>query len=243
MERADSAPVGTFYVPRPWGATVELDEAAAHHANVKRLRPGDVVRLTDGGGRRSMGLIVELAKRRMSISVDASSIVDDAPQRIVELWTPVGDRDRMLWLAEKAVELGVSVWRPILYQRSRSVSPRGEGEAFNEKVRLRMVGALEQSGGAWLPTRHPETGLQAALAAARGVEGIVLDGAAEPIRELRLPLSTPVALAFGPEGGFAPEERHAFADAGWRAGSLGPNVLRFETAGIAALAIIRSLTS
>jgi 16S rRNA (uracil1498-N3)-methyltransferase len=51
----------------------------------------------------------------------------------------------------------------------------------------------------------------------------------------------PVAIACGPEGGFEPSERAAFADAGWRAASLGPNVLRFETAGIAGLTLARAL--
>jgi 16S rRNA (uracil1498-N3)-methyltransferase len=51
----------------------------------------------------------------------------------------------------------------------------------------------------------------------------------------------PVALALGPEGGLEPDERAAFADAGWRTASLGENVLRFETAGIAGVTLVRSL--
>jgi 16S rRNA (uracil1498-N3)-methyltransferase len=243
VERADRPPISTFYLPGPWSATVELDEVAAHHASVKRLRVGDPVRLSDGNGRRASGTIDALAKRRTSIHVDAGSIVDETPLPIIELWPPVGDRERMLWLAEKAVELGVSVWRPVIYRRSRSVTPRGEGETFNEKVRLRMVNALEQSGSAWLPTGHAETTLDAALAGATGVDGIVLDAAGTPIRQLVDTVRAPIGIAFGPEGGLEPEERRAFADAGWRGSSLGANVLRFETAGIAAVAIVRSFTA
>jgi 16S rRNA (uracil1498-N3)-methyltransferase len=243
VERADRAAVGTFHAPGEWGATVELAESAAHHAGVKRLRVGDVVRLTSGDGRRATGTIDELAKRRVSIAVEADSLVVEAPPCHVELWAPVGDRERMLLLAEKSVELGASAWRPIVYRRSRSVSPRGEGEAFGEKVRLRMMNALEQSGAAWLPARHPETTLDAALAAGGGVHGIVLDVDGAPLSELRGLLRAPIAIALGPEGGLEPDELRLFAAAGWRAASLGPNVLRFETAGIAALAIVRSLTS
>jgi len=243
VERADRAPVSTFHAPGQWGATVELAEAAAHHAGVKRLRAGDVVGLTSGDGRRATGTIAELAKRRVSIAVDADSLVLEAAPSRVELWAPVGDRERMLLLAEKAVELGASAWRPIVYRRSRSVSPRGEGDAFGEKVRLRMVNALEQSGAAWLPSRHAETTLDAALAAAGQVRGIVLDAAGAPMSALRDLARPPIAIALGPEGGLEAEEVGQFTDAGWRTASLGPNVLRFETAGIAALAIVRSFTS
>jgi 16S rRNA (uracil1498-N3)-methyltransferase len=143
-------------VPGAWGARIELDEAAAHHAGVKRLEPGDVVRVTSGDGRRATGTIAELARKRLVVSLEDASIEQQAAPPHVELWAPVGDRERMLLLAEKAVELGASAWRPILYRRSRSVSPRGEGEAFREKARQRMISALEQSGSAWLPVMHAD---------------------------------------------------------------------------------------
>ena len=246
VERADRAPVGTFHAPGDWGATVELDAAAAHHAGVKRLAVGNVVRLTSGDGRRATGTIAALAKRRLTVALDAEAVelVPALPR--VELWAPVGDRERMLMLAEKAVELGASAWRPIVYHRSRSVTPRGEGEAFRDKVRLRMSAALEQCGGAWLPEQHAEVTLEAALEAALGasdaVAGVLLDVTGQPISALRGALRSPLAVALGPEGGLEPAERASFLAAGWRAASLGANVLRFETAGIAALALIRSLT-
>lgn len=262
VERADRAPVATFHAPGHWGARVELDEAAAHHAGVKRLQSGDAVRLSSGDGRRANGTIAELAKRRLSVAVDAGSIERvPAPSR-VELWAPVGDRDRMLLLAEKVVELGASAWRPVVYHRSRSVSPRGEGEAFREKVRLRMTSALEQSGSAWLPAMHDEVPLEVALRAwgevageAHGAElgaglgaghgvlhGVLLDLTGAPLLALRESLTAPIAIALGPEGGLEPAELALFDVAGWRTASLGANVLRFETAGIAALALVRSFT-
>lgn len=242
VERADRSPVGTFYAPGDWGATVELDEAAAHHAGVKRLAAGDVVRLTSGDGRRATGTIATLGKRRFSVALDEGSVEQVPALPRVELWAPVGDRERMLLLAEKAVELGASAWRPVVYHRSRSVTPRGEGEAFREKVRLRMIAALEQSAGAWLPAQHAELALEAALGAANGVGGLLLDAAGQPFSAQRDAFRPPLSVALGPEGGLEADERARFLAAGWRATSLGANVLRFETAGIAALALIRSLT-
>jgi 16S rRNA (uracil1498-N3)-methyltransferase len=240
VERSNRPPVATFFSPGAWGASVELDEAAAHHAGVKRLQVGAAVRLTSGDGRLAEGTIAELAKRRMRIAIEESSREQvPAPAR-VELWAPVGDRERMLLLAEKAVELGASAWRPVIHRRSRSVTPRGEGDAFRDKVRLRMQNALEQCGAAWLPESFAEVTLDVAMRDAGPVQGVLLDGAGSPLVSLRDALHAPVAIALGPEGGLEPDERDRFLIAGWRAASLGANVLRFETAGIAALAMVRS---
>jgi len=244
VEREDRAPVGTFHAPGAWqrAACVELDADAAHHAMVKRLAVGDVVRLSSGDGRRAIGEIAELSKRRLIVQV-ADDAIDEAsaPPR-VELWAPVGDRDRMLMLAEKCVELGASVWRPIVYNRSRSVTPRGEGDAFREKVTLRQINALEQCGGAWLPEMLPETALDTALSEAgtAGRGSLLLDVDGESMADVAQSLELPVRIAMGPEGGLEESERAKFIRAGWRPVSLGANVLRFETAGIAALAIVRS---
>jgi 16S rRNA (uracil1498-N3)-methyltransferase len=241
VERADRAPVGTFHAPGAWGAVVELGEAPARHAMVKRLSAGDPVRLSSGDGRRASGIILDVAKRHLRIEIAPDSMETVPASPYVELWAPVGDRERMLMLAEKAVELGLSAWRPIVYRRSRSVSPRGEGEAFRDKLRLRMIGALEQSGGAWLPELHAEMELEDALSTSSGTSRILLDVGGPPLIALRDAVRPPVAIALGPEGGLEPDERDRFAAAGWRPASIGANVLRFETAGIAALALVRSL--
>jgi len=249
VEREDRAPVGTFYAPGAWGPAVELDEGAAHHASVKRLVVGDPVRLTSGDGRRVRATITELAKKRLVVSTLGETAEEVLPPTPVELWAPVGDRERMLWLAEKATELGLTAWRPVIYRRSRSVSPRGEGEAFREKVRARMISALEQSGGAWLPELLPETTLDRALPDVPWESGLLLDAGGNPLRSMlsrltphdsRLTSSPRLTLSLGPEGGLDPDERDEFLAVGWRRASLGPNVLRFETAAIAALAIVRS---
>ena len=244
VERANRAPVGTFYAPGAWGPIVELDEGAAHHANVKRLSVGDPVRLTSGDGRRVHATITELAKRRFLVSTAGEDVEQVAAPIAVELWAPVGDRERMLWLAEKATELGLAAWRPVIYRRSRSVSPRGEGEAFGEKVRARMISALEQSSGAWLPEVMPDFTLDRALADARPGTRILLDAAGELLPQSLSRFTSHdsrFTLSLGPEGGLDVDERDLLVNAGWRPASLGPNVLRFETAAIAALAIVRSL--
>ncbi|MFL5618401.1 MAG: RsmE family RNA methyltransferase [Gemmatimonadaceae bacterium] len=241
MDGAHRPVVATFYAPGEWPLRVVLDAGASRHASVKRLAVGDPVRLTSGDGRRVHGEIAVLARERLEVDCDHASLeLVPAPPHVA-LWAPVGDRDRMLLLAEKAVELGASSWRSMVYRRSRSVAPRGEGAAFRDRLRARVIAALEQSGGAWLPTIEPESNSLDAIAS--GIQGhaILLDSFGTPIVDVMREVHEPVVMACGPEGGLEPAEREAFADKGWRAASLGPNVLRFETAGIAGLTLARAL--
>ena len=202
MDDSHRAVVATFYAPGTWPDRLVLDESASHHASVKRLATGDAVRLTSGDGRRVHGVIAALTRQRLEVECDHASleIVPALPD--VALWAPVGDRERMLLLAEKAVELGASSWRSIVYRRSRSVAPRGEGPAFLEKLRARMIAALEQSGGAWLPTIEPEISSLDAIGSGVHGHAILLDTFGAPVVDVLAEAHEPVAIACGPEGGF-----------------------------------------
>lgn len=223
------------------GATVMLDEGAARHMRVLRLEVGAVVGVRDGQGHVGAGQLVRLSKTHAHVEIAEAVRVEPLPP--VHLLVPVADRDRMLWLAEKAAELGATSWRPVLWRRSRSVSPRGEGVSFLAKVRARMEGALAQSEGAWLPQLFPEANLERAILAAPAGDRIVLDPAGEPLIGEPLigePFRAPVVLAVGPEGGLEADEIAELEQAGFRRRSLGPTILRFETAAIGALAIART---
>ncbi|MBI1809504.1 MAG: RsmE family RNA methyltransferase, partial [Gemmatimonadetes bacterium] len=211
-----------------------------------RIDAGQPVRLLDGQGGTGEGTLVRLAKRNASVHVDRAARVD--PPAAVHLIVPIADRDRMLWLAEKATELVTTSWRPVLWKRSRSVSPRGEGPVFQQKIAARMASALEQSRGAWLPTVYPDATLERAIAAAPDGVRFVLDGAGAPFaRALSAALATSsaggvpaITIAVGPEGGFEEGELAQLGEAGFRAASLGQTVLRFETAAVAGLSVVRT---
>ena len=237
MERPHRA-VTTFFAPETpvSGSPITLGAEVAHHARVRRLDTGAAVRLTDGVGTVGEGTIVRITKQSVIVDVTEVALVD--PPEPVHLVVPVADRDRMLWLAEKATELGLTSWRPLLWRRSRSVSPRGEGSMFQAKVRARMVSALEQSGGAWLPASYPDATVERAIAAAPPGVRLLLDADGDPM--LDAAIAGPVTIAIGPEGGVEPEERDLLVEAGWTPVSLGNTVLRFETAAVAALAITRA---
>ena len=238
VERSRPSSVATFFAneaPVTGGVTM-LGEDAAHHMRVRRMGPSDRVRLTDGAGTIGMGSLVRLTKTQCTIEVDSTEHVDPAAE--IHLLVPIADRDRMLWLAEKATELGVTTWRPVLWRRSRSVSPRGEGTTFQGKIRARMIAALEQSGGAWLPALYPDAPLERALAATPAGPRMVLDAAGEPI--LSASVAAPLTIATGPEGGIDDDERAALLEAGFTPVALAANILRFETAALAGLAIARA---
>ena len=254
MERARGArshvSLPTFVTDEPFSApsTVTLGEEESHHMRVRRLVSGVRVRLLDGQGTVGEGVLTQLAKRHATVSVERSEQVE--PPLAIHLLLPVADKDRMLWLAEKATELGVASWRPVVWKRSKHVNPRGEGPMFHQKVRARMVSALGQSGGAWLPAMYPDSTPENAIAARPESAALVLDADAptlvtvlsEGLETLKVfGAPTAVTIAIGPEGGFEPSELVALKLAGFHPAALGANVLRFETAAIAGIAAVRAV--
>lgn len=226
----------TFFAQAPLApGDFTLDEAAAHHASVRRLRVGDEVSITDGLGFRRTGRVAELSKKALTVTIEKVEQVPQPPP--IHLFVPVADRDRMLWLAEKATELQVTSWTPVMYQRSKSVTPRGEGEAFDKKIRARMISALEQSHGTWLPEILPMNEVTHVRTIER-LPAVVLDRGGAPLGSHRGVVAG-MSIAVGPEGGFEPDEIEFLRSAGWSVASLGNTTLRFETAAIAALAIAR----
>ena len=220
--------------------TCVLDEQAARHMRVLRLDVGALVGLRDGAGGVAEGQLVRLSKSQAHVEVH--SVEHREPLPAVHLLVPVADRDRLMWLSEKAAELACTSWRPVLWRRSRSVSPRGEGPTFQAKVRARMEGALAQSEGAWLPQLFPEATVERAALAAPDGARFVLDPDGPPLVGPSTPwFAAPVTLAVGPEGGVERDELALLEAAGFQRASLGATILRFETAAVAALAIVRTV--
>ncbi len=239
VERDHRPGVAHFYSGEPLltpGALV-LGEDAAHHARVRRLSVGAPVTVRDGSGTLASGTLVRMAKQHLELELGAPRCPPPLPP--VHLLVPVADKERMLLLAEKATELGVTTWRPVLWRRSRSVAGRGEGSMFAQKVESRMIGALLQSEGAWLPQRFMESNAERAIAAlpAEGTR-LLLDPEGEPMASVKL--RGPVVLAVGPEGGLEPDETDRLVESGFRRVAIAGNILRMETAAIVALGVVRT---
>jgi 16S rRNA (uracil1498-N3)-methyltransferase len=241
VERDRRTALATFYCEGPLvaGIPVTPSEDVRHHLRARRLDDGDAVQLSNGDGLLAAATIRARGKRDVELAI--SSVTRVARQPAIHLRAPVADRDRMLWLAEKATELEVATWQGVRFRRSASVTPRGEGEGFSAKMRARMVSALEQSGGAWLPpilhdadmdstTREP--GLR-----------VVLDRSGQPLASLLgggHDSAEGVTLMVGPEGGIEDDELALLETGGWLRARLGAATLRFETAAVAAIGAIRA---
>ena len=240
MERSGRAAAVTFYSPDDFvaGVTVTLGDEAAQHARVIRIGAGEPVQLRNGRGVGASGVLARVSKR--SLTVDVSEVWEIERLPPIHMLVPVADRDRMLYLAEKVTELGATSWRPVMWRRSRSVGPAGDGPAFQSRLKGRMIAALTQSDGGWLPEIFPSAPPTRALAAAPEGSRLLLDAAADASL-LSIELSGPVSIAVGPEGGLDLCERDEMMEGGFTPVSLVGGTLRFETAGIAALAIARSM--
>ena len=240
MERTDRAAAVTFFSPDAFtpGTPITLGDDAAQHARVLRIGTGEHVELRDGKGNAARGSLARVAKRSLSVDVDEVWQIPNLPP--VHMLVPVADRDRMLYLAEKCTELGATSWRPVMWRRSRSVGPAGDGPAFQSRLKGRMIAALTQSAGGWLPEIYPSAPLSRAIAASPDGSRILLDAAAGQTL-LSTDVASPVTIAIGPEGGLDSKERDEIIEGGFTPASLVGGTLRFETAGMAGLAIARSM--
>ena len=218
------------------GEIVGLARAELRHLRALRLSPGDGLRLTDARG-------VLWAARLGGGDGEARLVerLDPPPPLEVELWAAVGNKQASLWLVEKAAEFGLRRLHPVETARSASVADAGRSAGFWEKARRRALSAVKQSGSAWAPEIMPPAPLEERLRALEaGGLRVVLDPEGPPLASVLDAWSTsterPILLV-GPEGGLEESELSACASVGFRPASLGPTVLRFETAAVGALAV------
>jgi len=210
-----------------------------HIARVLRARPGDAVTLFDGAGAELRARIVRVGRAETELAPDETArddAADAAPGRTpVVLLTAVPKGGRMDFLVQKCSELGVSRIVPIIAARSVT-RPEPDRGARWEKIARE---AARQCGRADVPVVGAPLALAAALAAPElPARRLVLspDPAGQPLRAL-LPDPAPTALLIGPEGGLSDAETTATRGAGFVSASLGPLILRVETAAIVAVAL------
>jgi 16S rRNA (uracil1498-N3)-methyltransferase len=221
------------------GATLRLPQPVAHHAaRVLRLRDGADIVLFDGrGGEYRAMLQVDGAGARALIGA-FDPVERESPLSLTLLQALVA-AEKLDWIVEKAVELGVA--RLLVVPMQRSVV-RLDGERGSRRLRhWREIAraACCQCGRNRLPAVDLCAGLDAAMSLLPdGAARLLLDPAATPA--LPEPI-TSAAILVGPEGGLTDAESSAAQAAGFVAMRLGPRTLRTETAGLAALAALQAL--
>jgi 16S rRNA (uracil1498-N3)-methyltransferase len=216
------------------GVTVELPASAGHRARVLRLREGDVVTLFDGTGGEWNGVFLARDKVQARTFVD----VERESPLAITLVQGVSSGERMDYTVQKAVELGVAAIQPLI---TRKGVVRLEGERASARVshwRKVAVAACEQCGRNRVPEILPLLDFPQYEPPA-GVPKLLLSAQGRSIREFEV--TRQAVVAAGPEAGFAQEEQAALERAGFAKTSLGPRILRTETAALAALAALSAL--
>jgi 16S rRNA (uracil1498-N3)-methyltransferase len=207
---------------------------------VLRLQPGMAVTLFDGEGREAPATILRMGRSEVSVEAAAAREVDRELWRRVTLAMGMPANDRMDALVEKATELGVAVIQPLVCERSVLRLSGERAQKRREHWQAIAVAACEQSGRARVPVVEPVLELPAWLRelppAAAGRCVLSLSPQARPLHAAA-PGGEALFLS-GPEGGLAPAEEQAAVDAGFAPVTLGPRVLRADTAPLAALAWI-----
>ena len=224
------------------GAEIALPEsAAAHVARVLRLRAGDPLTVFDGRGSACRAEIATIAGSRVTVRLlDRLAERTESPLAVT-LIQAVSRGERMDWTLQKATELGVSTIAPVLAARSVVRLDARQAEAKLKHWQAVVVAACEQSGRSVLPELRSAEPLRTYLERPAGPGlRLVLDPGADVELAALPPAGREVHLLIGPEGGLDDQELEAARSTGFRPVRLGPRVLRTETAGTVALAVLQS---
>ena len=240
-----------FHCPAPLATGLELDlpPGAARHVQVLRLQPGDALMLFNGEGGEFEATVLKMGRSDVRVLVGAHHAIEREAARAVHLLAGITANERMDWLVEKATELGVASITPLVAERSVL---KLKGERADKKIahwQAVAVAACEQCGRNRVPVVHGAVDL-AAWVRAQGTSQAQAAGAQRLLLSLRAgtaplykaaaqhPPGGPVVFLSGPEGGLSAVEEDLALAHGFAPVTLGPRVLRAETAPLAALAAL-----
>ena len=232
-----------FFCPLPLhtGDVLSLPPSAARHVQVLRLQPGDCITLFNGQGGEFAATVMRMGRSDVEVQIGAHNTTERETACAVHLLAGITANERMDWLVEKATELGATSLTPLTAERSVL---KLKGERAEKKLAHWQgvaVAAAEQCGrnrvtrideaqtlAAWLAQHPAGTGVRLVLSLSPGTQ---------PLRTA-VQGHTDVTLLSGPEGGLTPAEETLALAAGFVPVTLGPRVLRAETAPLAVLAAL-----
>lgn len=222
-------------------ATLELSAAQSHYiATVMRRRAADAIRLFNGRDGEWSATIAESSRKTVRVQVSAQTRPQDAVPDVTVFFAPV-KKAPTEWLVEKATELGARRLQPVMTQRT-------QGHVSPERLRAHAVEAAEQSWRLSVPEIAPPAPLFRALESwPKDAPILYCDerGRAPPTLsalQAARGRKEPWGILVGPEGGFAPEEQTRLdAWPGLVIASLGPRIVRAETAAVMALTLWQSV--
>ena len=226
------------------GPGLALPAGAARHVQVLRLQPGDALTLFDGQGGEYQARVERMGRSEVVVDVQQHSAIERESPLPVHLALGMPANERMDWLVEKATELGMASLQPLVTERTvlrlngeRALKKQAHWQAI-------AIAACEQCGRNRVPTVHEPLALPDWLKARTITPGWLLSlvkGSVAPLLRLaqqRASLAGGLTLLSGPEGGLSANEERLALAAGFAPVSLGPRVLRAETAPLAVLGLL-----
>lgn len=223
---------------------VRITGADVHHARqVLRIRPGEELLISDGTGRDYRCAVRSLEEGEILAEVLAAAEDRELPSSLI-LYQGLVKGDKMEWIIQKAVELGVSCIVPVVTKNTVVKLEKKKEEGKRRRWQAIAEGAAKQSKRGIIPEIGPVLTLEQALGEAEGCDVRLFayeheEGMAGTARELKkVQAGQQIAVFIGPEGGFSPEEVKLAQKRGCSSISLGKRILRAETAGLALLSVL-----
>ncbi len=212
-------------------------DEAKHLSRVLRVEPGQIYELSDNH-QKYLGKITTVDKDIVRFEI-IETLPPERDTPAIHLYVAIIKFEHFEWGIEKATELGVNRIVPVQASRTEHGLDKAVAKRMDRWRRI-LVESSQQSRRSFLPELGEPMRFRDVVAQAAGVR-LILDENREGQKLAELgKKGDPISLLIGPEGGWTDEERVLASSAGWKAASLGPRILRAETAWLAALAILRA---
>lgn len=231
-----------FYCANLTASTTTMilpDDIFRHAIQVLRMKPGALLSLFDGQGLEYQVQLEQVDKRQASVVLQHPIVTDNESSLDILLMQGISRGERMDYAIQKAVELGVKRIMPIITERCNVQLSGDRAEKRLKHWQGVIISACEQSGRQFLPELLPVTTLDESLSHCSDACKVVLAPDAQQSFS-SLQKAHQLALLIGPEGGLSDEEVSQAVEAGFIGISLGPRILRTETASAAALAMVQA---
>ena len=220
---------------------ISLDKNPSHHLiRVLRARKGTEVTLFNGDGYEYLANLVDDSPKHCQLQIKQKIIIDNESPLKITLLQGISRSDRMDSCIQKSIELGVHSIIPVLCQRT---GVNLKGERADKKLQhweQIAVSACEQSGRCVIPSIQPISSFAEAIQLEEPNKLILEPGSNQSFNSLLKP-EKQVCILIGPEGGFTADEIQQANEKNYISVSLGPRILRTETAGPACIAIAQTL--
>lgn len=223
------------------GSVIQLEESASHHlSKVLRMQAGRELILFNGKGGEYTASIQEVGKKQVSVSVtDFASENRQSPLQL-ELAIGISRGERFEWVLQKATELGVTKITPLITERTEVKVTGDRQEKIMERWQQILISACEQCQRNLLPELSPPQHIGAWLGhVVSDLRFVLHHRDSKTLPADQQPQS--IALLIGPEGGLSESEIAQAQHKNFNALTLGPRVLRTETAPIAAISLVQYL--